>query len=341
MGTIPNKSFNFLHDCKSVKIAVPCGICPSCVALRQNYFVQRCQMEELDNHLFMATFTYNRKMIPSREVNGRRLYYFDFSDFQKMIKRVRHYLPSFRYIVVSEYGGSNHRPHAHALFSFPKDVAPTYCEVINLESHLHDVFLREWSRNLGSKRKPIYEPLCTYVNNHKGRTFDFHYVNPSSTPAGESDVAFYVSKYILKTDSYVQKLRSALKLNLSGEDFYKEWSYFRPKCCFSKHWGNPLSKNVADYINHCIALSVENPSFLYPCFFTKYSGLSFPLSPFYRKRFLTIEDKLSFFYRGQEFLSSQNPYDFVQKEMLLDSKFQDISEILDSLSSSYNYLDID
>lgn len=72
MGTIPNKSFNFLHDCKSVKIAVPCGICPSCVALRQNYFVQRCQMEELDNHLFMATFTYNRKMIPSREDNDGR-----------------------------------------------------------------------------------------------------------------------------------------------------------------------------------------------------------------------------------------------------------------------------
>lgn len=337
---IPSKGFNFLHDCKSPMIPVPCGVCASCIALRQNFFVQRCQMEQLDNHLFMATFTYNRKMIPSRNVNNRRLFYFDFSDFQKMIKRVRLYLPSFRYLVVSEYGGSNHRPHAHAIFSFPKEIAPTYADVVNLETYLHDVFLREWARNYGSKRKPIYEPLCTYINNSRGRTFDFHYVNPNSTAQGESDVAFYVSKYLLKSDSYVKKLRSALKLNLSEEEFKEEWSFFRPKCCFSKSWGNPGSKNVADYINHCIALSVEIPSFLYPCFFTKYSGQSFPLSPFYRKKFMTMDDKLSFYYRGHDLVALKNQASFVQKDLLLESKFNDILSNLDFLSQSYNYLDL-
>ena len=75
---------NRFHDCTSSKIAVPCGNCHSCISLKQNYYIQRCQMESISNHLFMMTLTYKQSMIRYKVVNGRQLYYADFTDVQKM-----------------------------------------------------------------------------------------------------------------------------------------------------------------------------------------------------------------------------------------------------------------
>lgn len=213
---------NKLHDTSSAFIPVPCGCCAECVRLRQMYIVQRTQMECINNHLFFATFTYKNKHLPTIQLNGYKLHYANFKHIQNMLKRIRknYDLPKFSYLVASEYGGKSHRPHFHMLLSFPKSVQ-TYPELLSLEKKLHDIFLSEWSINVGTSRKPIYERLCDYIVTPRGRTFDFHYVNPRATTNGQDDVAFYVTKYVLKHSDYVDKLKSALRLNLSDDDFNK------------------------------------------------------------------------------------------------------------------------
>lgn len=298
---LANVGHNKLHDTVSLKIPVPCGNCPTCVRLRQSYLVQRCQMESLDNHLFFATFTYNDKHVPRLSVNGFDLMYPDFKHIQNMMKRIRKYddLKSFRYLVVSEYGGKRHRPHFHMILSYPNS-GETYGQIRNLERKLYSRFLFEWRVNKGSTRNPDYMCLSDYIVTRKGRTFDFHYVNPRATKNGEEDVAFYVTKYVLKASDYVDSLKSALKLNLDPEKFVKFWRLLKPRCNISKGFGNPTSKKVKDHIRRGIDHSVESDELLYPIFINPVTGSTFPLSPYYRRKFLTVDDMYRFLAKNKD-----------------------------------------
>lgn len=120
--TIPNPNlglqkvgFGFMKDCVSRFIVVPCGHCPECIANKQMQFIQRIQMEELENHLFFATLTYNNDMMPEYALsNGRVIRYADKHDVQSMMKRLRKsgvFGRPFRYLAVSELGASRGRPH--------------------------------------------------------------------------------------------------------------------------------------------------------------------------------------------------------------------------------------
>ena len=72
-------------------------------------------MEELENHLFFCTLTYNDDMIPVVSTStGYDFRYADVTDVQKMIKRLRvnnSFGRPFRYFGVSELGGKRGRPH--------------------------------------------------------------------------------------------------------------------------------------------------------------------------------------------------------------------------------------
>lgn len=331
---------NYLHDTISAFIRVPCRVCPSCLALRQSYFVQRCQMESLSNDLFFCTLTYSNDMLPMRVVNGRSLNYPDWTDVQKMMKRIRKYNlfgSSFRYFAVSEYGGLRHRSHFHLIFSLPKIEGESYASKLSRSLSYHDMILSQWSRNVGSNRNPIYKPLCNFVSNRKGRNFDFHLIDSSSTSAGEADVAFYVSKYVLKASPYVESLKSALKLNLSPEDFITEWSYFKPRCNISKFWGDPFSPLVAKHIRKGIDLSVSDPSLLYPIFINPVSGVHVPLSPYYKKLYFNSTD-------AHVFWSRKSPEDdFLDVDLadinLKEKRFKYVFDELSKRSEDYNYLD--
>lgn len=120
--TIPNpnfgcqdKGFGFMKDCSSRYIVVPCGHCPECIANKQMQFVQRIQMEELDNHLFFASLTYNDEMMPETACsNGHIIRFADKNDVQSMMKRLRKrnaFGRPFRYLAVSELGSKKGRPH--------------------------------------------------------------------------------------------------------------------------------------------------------------------------------------------------------------------------------------
>ena len=108
----PNAQFK---DTISHYINVPCGVCPQCVANRQMQYVQRLQMEELVNHLFFCSLTYNNDTIPVVTTStGYDIRYADVSDVQKMMKRLRKknaFGRPFRYFGVSELGTKKGRPH--------------------------------------------------------------------------------------------------------------------------------------------------------------------------------------------------------------------------------------
>lgn len=329
---------NYLHDTKSLKLAVPCGNCPTCIALRQNYYIQRTQMESIGNHLFMLTLTYKDSMIRTINVNGRKLYYPDWTDVQKMFKRLRNRGLSFRYQVVSEYGSRHHRPHFHAIISVPKGPKDTYHDIKNLEEKLSNMFACEWKRNYGSDRKPIYKDLCCFVFSFKGRTFDLHWINPSATKEGESDVAFYVTKYLLKADKWVDRLKSALKLNLKPDEFEKVWKLLKPRTCISKGFGDYNNPFVRRHIRKGIELAITTDS-LFPFFINPVNGNTFPLSPFYQRRFMTLDDKLHFFSKseyddGYNEAIDRNP----TKESLNDSRLLRIRKNVNSRLTTYDFI---
>lgn len=282
-------------------IAVPCGTCASCIALKQSYLIQRCQLESIDNNLWFCTLTYNDDQIPVLYVNNRKIKYACKRDFQNWIKMLRKYNVfgcSFRYLVSSEFGESTHRPHWHVIFSTPKSAHPTFLDIYSDEKRLHDELLKYWRRNYGSTRKPIWKPLCTYVSRNGRRNYDFHYVNPSYTDKGCDDVGFYVTKYVLKYDEYSKRLKSGLYFNLDKERFKQIWSEVKPHSFLSKGFGDIKNPSSINYVKECISKSVKDESSLYPYFINPSTGQTFPLSPYLRKKFLQLEDEYTFYERG-------------------------------------------
>lgn len=271
------------------KIPVPCGWCPDCVRKKQMYLVQRSQGEVIaGNDLFFFTLTYQNKFIPSFEFQGSRFYYVKHSDIRNMFNRIRvnKLLPfDFKYMVVSEYGGKRFRPHIHGLLSVPPGRRrESKAEKIARGMLIHDVILSEWRRNIGSKRSPIWQPLCRYIvapNGH--RTFDCHYVEPDGSPNGFVDVAFYVTKYCLKPDPRVRKIQSLFKLNMDYSDYRYYWGLISPHVWFSKYYGSPHHPAVVAHIKKSVEYSISDKS-LFPYWLSP-DGKTFPLAVYYRDRF--------------------------------------------------------
>lgn len=109
------KGFGFLKDTSCKFITIPCGHCDECIRNKQMQMIQRVQMEELENHLFYCTLTYNNDMIPVLGTStGYDIRYADVSDVQNMMKRLRlsdAFGRPFRWLGVSELGSSKGRPH--------------------------------------------------------------------------------------------------------------------------------------------------------------------------------------------------------------------------------------
>lgn len=331
---------NRFHDCSSLKIAVPCGNCPDCIALRQSYFVQRTQMEALNHHLFMGTLTYDNDHLPYMIIMNDRFAYPRLKHFQDMVKRFRNdgHFDGCKYMCVSEYGGNKHRPHFHFILSVPKNKDDSYVEIMNLERKFYKLFFNCWKVNVGSRRKPIYQPLFTYHANSRGANFDFHYIDPSSTLHGESDVAFYVTKYILKCDKWLDKYKSKLKINLPPDEFDRIWKLIKPRMLVSKSWGSPDDFDVATYIRKCIDMSISNNQ-PYPSFFNPITGSSGPMSRYYQKRFLTVDDLQKFFdAKGLDTIDNISEiahYDPAQVRFALH-RMSKLKDMRDNANSSYN-----
>lgn len=326
-----------LHDTKSQYIYVNCGVCPQCVRNRQNYLIQRVQLESMTNYVFFGTFTYSDDMLPFIDVGEYRHYYADVSDFQNMIKRCRkrdEWIIN-KYLYVTEYGSKRHRPHFHALFFVPKSSDDSIYDPLAIEDYLRDMFKSEWRRNVGSTRVPIYKPLSSFIvkNSSYGKRspFDFHFVNPALTSGSESDVGFYVTKYCCKFDKWIQDKRTALYYNLDPDEYKSVWKLLKPRLEFSNYFG--ISDVARDYVRKCI--DVYSDKFDYPVFVNPCSGNTFPMSPYLFNKFGSSADKYKFFYKSVnpdspddsfhytdiDFLHYQNKLDkFARQNSLISQK---------------------
>lgn len=282
--TLGNKGLNYLHNTHSQYIQVPCGQCSQCLSLRQQWFNQRVQMESLRSHLFMFTLTYNDDSLVYTDIGEYKIAYPLYSDVQNMFKRLRKQGYTFRYWVTSEYGSVHKRPHFHGILALDKNI---YSEDISvLEHQFYWLILREWKRNYGSNRKPLYKPLCTYVRRRNKCTYDFHKIIPIKDH--DSDCSFYVSKYILKYDKRTSTLLQKIFLdeNLTPEQSDELYKLIKPRSVMSKDFGDWKDPSVQYKILADLEKSIQLPQF-----YDIHSGNSSLLSPYYRNHLLSVEWK--------------------------------------------------
>lgn len=295
---------NVIKNTTQIRIPVPCGHCSTCVMLKQQYLVQRVQMESISNDLFYGTLTYNSDSLPVVDYGDIKFAYPDFTDWQKMIKMIRKDYPDlkFRYMLVSEYGGKKHRPHFHFILSIPR-TSDLLAEKWSKANELFHIFLRYWRRNYGSTRNPIWKPLCTYVRRGNKYNYDLHWLDPDSSADGLDGVSFYVTKYLLKFDDWVLKFKSKLYYTFMSDKTgkYKDaWSKFRPRILLSKGFGDPTNPLVESHILKGINFALADVNAFFPYYISRQNGSTFPLAPYYRRRFLTIDSEYEFAMRRPE-----------------------------------------
>lgn len=299
---IPNPNYHnttelirLTTDTENQYIRVPCNHCPECLAARQSAIVQRVRCLSLDHYIFYCTLTYNKESLPWHTCsNGFKIPYADISDVQKMFKRIRKdnsFGVPFRYFFISERGSKKSRPHFHGLIFIQKHKDDDHLITAQLESRIRKVLFSDWRRNYGSRRVPDWRPLFTfrqkYVAGRRFSNFDCHYVVPYSTEHGSDDVAFYVTKYLLKPSPKENSLQQALKLNLEPDEYDTVWRLVRSRSFSSKGFGAYTDTEI-DYVRHCIDKSSNDPEGLK---YYNLDGASFPLARYYR-RFLSAENAI-------------------------------------------------
>lgn len=354
----PNRGYKSMiyADTESQFIYVPCGHCDECVKLRQMFFVQRVQMESLENHLFFASITYNNQMMPKIGTStGRDIKYVNTKDVVNMFKRLRvhnEFGRPFRYVGVTELGSKRGRPHVHILFFVPKRDTDTLADCLEMESIMFKAVLKEWRRNVSGSRSRYaeYKQCCTYIRRFvRGKlrsTYDLHYVNPVLSDGQEADVAFYVSKYMIKESEQLKRLQRGLKLNLEEDEYKDTWKMVKPRWFASPGFGLNAefirlneykpSKRVIDYLRNCIEYSkkeFDSPKFINPI-----DGKTFPLSRYYVNRgdCYTIED--------QEFFWKKRLEKGQTREDNVTIKTRDTGQMLISIDNSrlkYESLEFD
>lgn len=231
------------------------------------------------------------------------------------------------------------------IFLLPKYDGDKYIDCINLQDLMFKSVLHEWRRNYGSTRCPDYRPLCTYVRKFvRGKlryNYDLHYIIPNLSVEGESDVAFYVTKYMMKPSDRERKLQQALRLNLDEGTYFDVWSKVRSKSFASLGLGvNGIKTpfgiepdiDLVKYVRKCVDISrsanQDNASF-----FTPSNGTSFPLSRYYKSLFYCYSGEDDhFFAKNRKLLDGNVTYDdrHISQKLLSETRHNQRCDIIDS-----------
>lgn len=307
-----NKWYKY-KDTESQYLAVPCGHCEECIAVKQMGYVQRIMLESMKYEVFMIMYSYKDSMLPKLEVNGYTFKYANIQDFILMTKRFEKWRKEndhrhtyikypFRYFGVTEKGEKKGRPHFHILIFIEKKYLPTKADCLNYASELWHIMLDNWQRNTGSTRKPIYENLCEYHERWRNgileRNFDCKYIDPGATINGIGDTAWYCMKYILKDADKEEKRRSALKLNLDENQYLKIWNTIKNKNFHSQYFGLNAEKSpfgdlyLDEEMEAYVRKGIEYGKGIYdyPVFINPNTGKTFPLCKFLRNYCMTEKD---------------------------------------------------
>lgn len=223
------------------------------------------------------------KYVPSGDVLFSEMPFADHTLLQSAIRHFREFVVktpelagrNLKYLAVSELGGEKGRPHFHVLLFLehrPSDFLKglhSYRSVSSdlirpsVRSRLHDLIYNwwrdNWAVNVGSRKNPIWEPLYQFVLKPDPTvksgfkcTFDCHLVENELTDAGFLDVAFYVSKYILKSSDREIKRKVFLQHSLDDATFSKFWRIVRSRMMISKGFGVHSETVVNDAGRHMI-----------------------------------------------------------------------------------------
>lgn len=225
-------------DTSNAFIKVPCGVCANCLQVRQYQIIQRIEVASQKYFAYFCTLTYNNEHLPTIDIGEYTYHYCDITHLQKCLKRLRHKIHPFKYLFVTEYGSKKHRPHYHGLIFIEKKIFennPLFAK--SYEYELFNSLLDCWSVNLGTDKKPRYNSLLTYKRKADGtRNYDLHFVNNNSF-TNSQECFFYVTKYALKYDPWIQGVKSALYMNYPPDEFYSYWKLLRPRMLISKGLG--------------------------------------------------------------------------------------------------------
>lgn len=349
-GCDPSKGYNYLHDCVSTHIAVPCGHCLECIQSRQSSFCTRCDLEGFKYRSvpYMLTLTYDDVHIPRMEKCGDILDDFAFPDWthvRNMMKRLRHVierrtdkrlcdlfaecdkvivkgrervLPPFKYLFCAEFGRNSLRPHFHALIYVKAkfDVNDSNFEpwASNVEKFLGDWFKENWAVNIGSTQVPIYDKLYTFVQRGQRRTFDFHRIVPSPE-APITSPSYYVTKYLFKPCKHLESFRKKVWFenqlgNLSDARFDEFMFHIRRNLRISKYFGYPFDNGQIERLNFCLSLSVRRRLSV-----PQYIGSDgkTQVFPQYLKKFITPEMATHFAYNVKS--NNLSDYETIRKSI--------------------------
>ncbi len=375
------QSMENFYNRHNTHICVPCGKCPECKLARSNEFVQRCLMESINTYQFMFTLTYDSNHLPELVLetpfgDSVSFTYADFSDITAMFKRIRtlanrgqlisksffdnsaYYISQYaiqylRYAVVSERGSKRHRPHFHGIIFIPQTICidgNSYSvDPYITENVLYDALFNHFAKNIGTRKNPIYEKLFTFhyklCAGQIKKNFDLHYIIPDSV-SGTSKVIYYVSKYIIKDDPYLDSIKYQLhqyrEYYTDEELNYYYIHYLKNKIVTSKYFGLGSTFNCIDihnYLSKCVKDSLNTKQRM-PMFYN-FDGKASQMCGYYRHVATVlpasrIKENSPFYFIADDpafkddtmFFSLADHYGFYfqQNEIFLDKTFEEADE---------------
>lgn len=226
---------------------VPCYHCEACRRKRQNDYVIRA-IAEMDNcrknggFVFADTLTYSDQYLPTYfnvPVFSRRDITLFFKNLRAKFIKYGYYnivgkskVVPFKYLLVSEYGFTFHRPHYHLeLF--------VYC---NISPSLLNSFIRDcWLNGINQ--------LFTEDYDISGKPFQ-RPIRPEEKVLNNYDNVIYITKYIGKDDEFVKIFSSSRQIIIDNlissgskspdQDFKNLMRKFQPFLRISQNFGLSL-----------------------------------------------------------------------------------------------------
>lgn len=202
--TIYARNTYFNTSCSPGFMDVACGHCPECRDAKKNEYVLRGWYEYVDcirkgGFAYLETLTYNQRSLDTRTFEG--IAHFSKDDIRQFFNKLYRYCKnvcSFRYQIVSEYGGSYHRPHYHVLFF----IFPFQPYLKESFVYIFQKFVRKsWTEFSHYKYNPV-----TNVNKAIMRPLGF--IDKTKTLVSRIidrlDGIMYVAKYITKDQDYLE-----------------------------------------------------------------------------------------------------------------------------------------
>lgn len=261
---------------------VPCGKCPECYTRRAQDWGTRAQheMSLYPNNNAFITLSYDNAQLKNCS--------FDYTDFQKFIKRLRK-KHDIRYMTSLEYGGKHGRLHFHSiLFNYyPIRIDPRTQEEVPLKK------LKISPSGYQLFRSDEIEKLWPY--------------GYSSVAPANIETAYYIAKYALSDSTYVNSDGEILSDRLfTSKNPAIGLTYFKI------HYKSLIAKSIFE-------------GFSMPRYYIKMLEKFFPQDFIYYKTEMAkiaISDNKDEYARLCEIIAKQNTTDFREKKNLNHLKIQ-------------------